>query len=141
MSLIPQGASGSSGSGGTGTVYPTTGTVVPGAIYALDAWTGHSLRKLVVTAIATATFFSRVQIRKDVPTTLEPSQAPPGAYLDIPISTYLNGQIDLDFAPGLITVEHGERIYLVVYDWRCAGNGEKVLWTVNHYWEPIGGAK
>lgn len=138
MSLIPQGVAGSSGGGIAGTPYPTD-TVVPGAIYVLDAWQGHTLRKLVIGVATYNAWTGRVQVRSSPPADLNPYNPHPGAAFDLPLTVYGTSVFNIDFAPGLITVQHGEKLYLVVFNWSSPTDNASIAWSVNHLWEPIGG--
>ena len=138
------GATGGNAGGGTNTqgLWPTGGLTSPGTIIVLDAWQGYTLRKLTISTFADISWRGRVQIRRDAPESLHPGNAPPGAYLDLFVSPgagVLN--LDYDFAPGLITVEYGEKMYLVVYDWLTSATNARLGWSVNYYWEPIRGGE
>lgn len=140
MRLQPLGVAGSAGGGAAGTPYPTN-TVVPGAIYVLDAWQGQTLRKLVISVASTNTWVGRVQIRSNPPPDLNPSLPHPGAQFDLPLTFVGVNTYSLDFASGLITVGYGEKLYLVVFDWGSPSSGASLAWSINHLWEPIGGER
>lgn len=120
--------------------YPTN-AVAPGAIYVLDAWQGQTLRKLVISVASTYTWVGRVQIRSNLPPDLNPSLPHQGAQFDLPLTFAGTYVYNLDFAPGLITVGYGEKLYLVVFDWGSNFSGASLAWSINHLWEPIGGER
>ena len=138
MSLQPLGVAGSAGGGATGSPYPTN-TVAPGAIYVLDAWQGQTLRKLVISIASPHMWMGRVQIRSNPPPSLDPSLPHPEASFDLPLTFTGFNTYNLDFAPGLITVGYGEKLYLVVFNWGSPSSGAFLAWNINHLWEPIGG--
>ena len=138
MSLEPLGVAGSAGGGATGSPYPTK-TVAPGAIYVLDAWQWQTLRKLVISVASIHTWVGRVQIRSNPPPSLDPSLPHLGASFDLPLTFVGSNTYNLDFAPGLITVGYGEKLYLVMFNWGSPSPVASLAWSINHLWEPIGG--
>ncbi len=138
MTLL--GVSGSAEGGISGTPFPTAATA-PGAIYVLDMWQGQSLRKLIVSVSSTDLWVGRIQIRSNPPPNLNPNLPHPGAMLDLPLTMAGQNTYSLDFAPGLITVQHGEKLYLVVFNWGSPTTEASLAWSVNHLWEPMEGKR
>ena len=137
--LSPQGASGSSGSGGTNTggVWPNPVLQTsPGKIFALDQWQGHVLRKLTLSTLTHLPWYGRIQIRRDIPGSLDPRKPHHGAFFDLYVYVANDTVRDINFFQDLISVEYGEKMYLVIFDWLTAHAGAGIVWAVNHYWEP-----
>lgn len=140
MGLTPLGVSGSSGGASTGGVYPTA-TILPGQVYYLSRWVGHSLRKVIVAGVGDD-FMGRLQVTDRLPSSLDPELAFPDAKIDIPLRlNYYSPVNTFDFPPGLVTVNPGETLYVVVYDWRSNVVNAKLTWAFNMLWEPWKEAK
>lgn len=145
MSLAPQGISGSSFGGGT-LDWSTYSTVnAPGAIYELSRWRGNTLRKLVLSVMATATsVYSRLQIATDYPRgSLRPENAVPNPLFEVFVNAGImfnsGGSVQFDFPPGLITVLPGESLYVIMYNWVSVSTSTSLIWSLNMLWEPWGG--
>ena len=155
MSLVPQGVSGTSAGGASPiSVWPDI-RVAPGTIYHLGRWTGQTLRKLILSSAVLSYVYGRIQIATDYPRHgLHPGRnALPNPLVDFPFVLSSSFPVlNLDFAPGLVTVPPGENIYLIVYDFMgepSAGimyasmdeTSAAITWGLNMLWEPLGCAR
>jgi hypothetical protein len=144
MGLIPLGVSGSSGSGGTFNASSYNTVVAPGNIYELSRWVGYTLRHLSYSALpSNFNCVSAIAITNRLPTSLHPKDLDRQALWTALLSPlfFAYGQLaTFDFAPGLIWVGPGEKLYVVVYDLvsnasQAANTGQ---WALNMLWEPYG---
>ena len=142
MSLMPQGVSGSSGSGGNFDLSNLNTVVAPGQAYELSRWVGYTLRHLSFSMWFSAYYpHTAIAITNRMPTSLHPRDLDRQALFSVLISPYTGvniGPLILDFPPGLIWVAPGENLYVVVYDLvhsntNAANTGQ---WALNMLWEP-----
>jgi hypothetical protein len=142
MGLRPQGVSGSSGGSGTFDASSYNTVVAPGNIYELSKWVGYTLRHLSYSALPpNFNCLSAIAITNRLPTSLHPRDLDRQALWTVLLSPlfFAYGQLAaFDFAPGLIWVGPGEKLYVVVYDLvsnasQAANTGQ---WALNMLWEP-----
>jgi hypothetical protein len=142
MYLVPQGVSGNSVGGGTIPVSSLTTVVAPGAVYELSKWVGYTLRHLSFSAWIMKDYpLGAIAITNRLPDSLHPKDLDPQAFWTLliqPDFLSITRVLVFNFAPGLIWVGPGEKLYVVVYDLMHSDPtlANTAQWALNMLWEP-----
>jgi hypothetical protein len=119
--------------------------IVPGKVYELSRWVGYSLRHLSFSVWLLGGYYpmTALAITNRLPVSMHPKDIDPQALWQVLLGeeTFKTGlPVTFEFAPGLIWVGPGEKLYIVVYDLvhydtEAEGSGQ---WAINILWEPYG---
>jgi hypothetical protein len=142
MTITALGVSGSSGGGGSLSLPTSNVVVAPGQVYELSRWVGYTLRHLSFSVWLTGYYpTGAIAITDRLPNSLHPRDSDPQALWKVLLGADFfraTGIATFDFAPGLIWVGPGEKLYVVVYDLvssvSAAANTGR--WALNMLWEP-----